>query len=90
MISNNIDFPIKYGFKYNYEYNEWQKPFSDGILVICEKYNTPGIWEMSFSDENDQLHPIVIGDEDYIVENILLIIRIGSIDGFINLNNFKS
>jgi hypothetical protein len=39
---------------------------------------------MSFSDENDKIHSIVIGDEDYIIENILLINKSSSIDDFIN------
>jgi hypothetical protein len=83
----NDEFPTKYGFKYNEDYDEWQKTVFDGILILWEKPNSIGIWEMSFCDENDQLHSILIGDEDYIIEQIIIIGKTDSIYQFIDKQN---
>lgn len=61
------DFPTNQGFRYNKDYNEWQKLFGDGILILCEDLSDCGTWELSFVDSIDTISSIVIGDEDCII-----------------------
>ena len=66
------DFPLRHGFKFNQEYNEWQKLLtSNVVLVIREKTNEINIWELSSVNTNDSLNKIIEGDEESIIKEIL-------------------
>lgn len=65
-----MEFPFNFGFKYCEEYNEWQKFNKDGVLLIlCEK--NIDLWDISYLDIDDNIQPMGIGDEDYIICHFL-------------------
>lgn len=73
----NDEFPSKYGFKYNEDYDEWQKPGFDGLIILWEKPTNPGIWELSYFDDNDDMFSLSIGDEDHIIQQLKTIDKNG-------------
>ena len=52
------EFPLNHGFKYNEEYDEWQKAQFDGMLVLWEKLNELSLWELSFIDDEECIHTL--------------------------------
>jgi len=80
------EFPLNCGFKYNDEYDEWQKPQFNGVLILFEKLNEYDVWELSFLDEEDYLHTITKGDEDYIITQIKMMDRDNKINEILGHN----
>lgn len=67
------EFPERYGFRYNDNYDEWQKPLFNGIIILWEKPTSPGIWELSFFDDNGEMFSLSMGDEDHIIQQLKII-----------------
>ena len=80
------EFPLNHGFKYNEEYDEWQKAQFDGMLVLWEKLNELSLWELSFIDDEECIHTLSKGDEDIIIEQIESINKDKRIDEIIGRN----
>lgn len=75
------EFPIRHGFQYNEDYDEWYKPHMNGNIILWEKR---GKWEMSYVDEEDYQKIIARGSEEEIIESFKIFrrdTRIGDILG---------
>jgi hypothetical protein len=75
-----MEFPQNYGFKYNKEYIEWQKAQFNGMFILWEDLDKIGTWELSFVDDDDYLHTLAKGDEDYIIVQLKVMDRDNKID----------
>lgn len=82
----NGEFPTNHGFKYNDDYDEWQKVCGNGMLILWEKPNTIGIWELSFLDSEDYLDSLAMGDEDYIITQFIPCDRDKKLDQILGQN----
>lgn len=77
MIIDSAPFPLKHGFTYNEDFDEFNKPHNDGIIIIWEKR---GKWELSYTDGNDYQYFLGKGTEEDIERMLVVFTRDSKID----------